>query len=441
MDLPRSRLWTHNWPHPGSQASAHLASIWHLLALQEHPADTLALHVPVAVDRLLKHASERSRAWKARTDQCGLELANLPVTTRAWIRNQVASEGVLQPRDPWGDSTLNHTSGSSGQPLSFYVSGAALRFNAWVDPMQHVLRGRDLGLHYTMVATKSVKADGYPHWPDLAGMLFPTGHSRLIEWMGRPIADIASMLDTAPQGGYISCSASILSGLCDHYEVSGGPAPPVAEFLTRSNAVTPALRERTRRLFGATVADVYSCEEIGAIAHDCKLAPGNYHVLLGNAVVEIVDEQDKQLPTGAAGRVLLTGLNTHATPFIRYDVGDRASMLPACPCGWTGPTLTDLVGRQLSLLKLPGGGQIYALLYATHWLPIAPVREYRLVQDAVDHLRVELVTAAPLTDVQRAALVDMLRERTSPLFRVSLLEVEQIAWGNGKRNEVVCLVP
>jgi phenylacetate-CoA ligase len=438
MKLPTSPAFANGWPNPA--ASPHLAGLWQHLSLLQHPHTTQRQFAPAKATRLVRHAAQHSALWRERISPSWSRLDQFPVSGRTWIRNQVEQEGALQATDDWGNAIRNQTSGSSGQPLVFWASATAALVNQWLYGAQNLLTGRDLSQRKTVISTR----DGIPlvhqRWPELLGTLFETGPARVVEWRGQSIASLAQQLGKEPWG-YIACPGSVASGLCDYYEARQMQGPHAIEFITRSNAVSPQLRQRVRRLFDARVSDIYSCEELGPIAFECPHAEAHYHVALSNVIVEVVDEAGRPCAAGQRGRVLLTGLNNLATPFIRYDIRDIAALSPACPCGWAGPTLTQLQGREISLLKLPNGEQIYFLLYATEWLPIAPIQEYRLTQDRIDHLRVEVVMAERLTAIQQQALTELVQSRSSFECAVTFEQVSSIDWGPGhKRNEVVCLV-
>ena len=78
-------------------------------------------------------------------------------------------------------------------------------------------------------------------------------------------------------------------------------------------------------------------------------------------------------------------------------------------------------------------------LTASDWLDVAPVREFRLVQQACDRIRVEMVLAVPLSEAVREAVAAMLSQRISPEFIWDIAALERIAWPPGeKRQDIVC---
>ena len=95
----------------------------------------------------------------------------------------------------------------------------------------------------------------------------------------------------------------------------------------------------------------YSSEEVGLIGSECPNSPGNYHVATSNVVVEVLEDEGFEIGGAKLGRVLVTHLHSYATPFIRYDLGDLASLADRCACGHDGPVLYNIHGRTKSLLK------------------------------------------------------------------------------------------
>ena len=104
-------------------------------------------------------------------------------------------------------------------------------------------------------------------------------------------------------------------------------------------------REFIAERLGARSAGVYSCQEIGAIACECKAAP-HYHVAVENALVEILDEHGRDVAPGERGRVVVTGFYNYAMPFIRYELGDLAEAGSApCRCGRVAPIIAPFLWR------------------------------------------------------------------------------------------------
>ncbi|MBK8073146.1 MAG: hypothetical protein IPK34_14565 [Ramlibacter sp.] len=445
---PRSLPDTWLWPHsaPGHVA-LRLADQHFIQVLERGPA---ALHQAVqrqALQRLLAHARQSSPWWRDWLAGSQLHiLARLPVLQREQLRASVADAGGPLPMPPaHGGARKGLTSGSSGVPVDFYVSALAQRVSDSHYLADHARHGRDLRRLFAGLLTRFAPHPGQPHqvitgdrWLGMGPMVGRNSQQGTIrehaQWLH----------DTGP--AYLNTAPSVLRGMLDEIE-SGAVSPPAGleQVLTIGETVDDVLRQRTRALTGASIRDRYTCEEIGPVAlqcpHDASETPA-YHVCVGNAVVETVDESDSPCTPGQAGRVLVTGLHHWATPVIRYDIGDIAALHPRCPaCGAQVPSLTQLLGRKRFLVRLPSGERKYLKLTGKDWLSILPVREHRLVQDSPSHMLVELVVERPLTASDHETAQAMLARVVDPSFTFEIRQVDRIAWGPGiKRQDVLSLV-
>src|SRR5262249_9435208 len=132
-----------------------------------------------------------------------------------------------------------------------------------------------------------------------------------------------------------------------------------------SESVTPYLRDLVSERLGCEIAQAYACGEMGCIAlqspHD-----HSYYVCEETVLVEILDDAGNAVQPGETGHVVLTSLYNYATPFIRYSIGDFATL-----GGWgtTGRALTRLQrvdGRPSNALHKFNGGYVWP-----HQLPVS----------------------------------------------------------------------
>lgn len=106
----------------------------------------------------------------------------------------------------------------------------------------------------------------------------------------------------------------------------------------------PAVRARLSSLWnGARVFDHHGMTETGPVTYECPARPGVLHVMEHAFVAEVVDPATGQ-PGVQEGELVLTTLERHGSPAIRYRTGDRVRVGTPGACG---------CGRQL--LALEGG--------------------------------------------------------------------------------------
>jgi phenylacetate-coenzyme A ligase PaaK-like adenylate-forming protein len=98
----------------------------------------------------------------------------------------------------------------------------------------------------------------------------------------------------------------------------------------------------------------YAAVDTGLIGYQCWASQGAVHHLMADHVLmEIVHPvTGEPMPVGEEGMILVTNLDRHLAPVIRYQIGDMARMLPyPCPCGRTAP-LFELLRRGDDVLRI-----------------------------------------------------------------------------------------
>lgn len=98
----------------------------------------------------------------------------------------------------------------------------------------------------------------------------------------------------------------------------------------------------------------YSSTEMSATFSECEHGCGG-HVHPELIIVEIIGEDNRPVPDGEVGEVVITTLGVEAMPLLRFRTGDMAAKIVApCACGRHSYRLTPLVGRKNNMIKLKG---------------------------------------------------------------------------------------
>jgi len=210
---------------------------------------------------------------------------------------------------------------------------------------------------------------------------------------------------------------------------------PKAVFTT-AEKLFPKARESIERAFGCKVYDSYGVNDSGVSAIECEKREG-FHINTERALMEVVDDQGRQLTEGT-GRILGTSLHNTAMPFIRYDTGDFATITEArCSCGRGYRLLKEIQGREQEMLVTPEGKHIHGEFFTHIFWEVKGVREFQVVQDRTDHLKVRII---PEQGFDRSEL-DKVRAyiaARSKAWAVDFEEVDRIERaGSGKYRFVV----
>lgn len=125
---------------------------------------------------------------------------------------------------------------------------------------------------------------------------------------------------------------------------------PVAIFPT-SETLTVEGRALLERVFGCKVYNQYASSEGAPFVNEC--VHQQLHIQLASGVFETFGDDNE---------VLVTSFTTHATPLIRYHIGDRMIFddETVCSCGNTTCLVKRIEGRRLDFLYTAEGARINA---------------------------------------------------------------------------------
>jgi len=191
------------------------------------------------------------------------------------------------------------------------------------------------------------------------------------------------------------------------------------------------LSERGRKLveeaFGVAPLDVYVSAELGPLAWECDDSRGVWHINDDVQIIEILDPQDRRLPDGEVGQVVVTQLNCSAQPLIRYRVGDLAARLPArCSCGRGLGLLSSVQGRTRHVIHMPDGRVLHGTVLSTVLKVFPEVARWQARQTAPDELRILVVPTRHWSDASAGAIIGKLSEKLGSGVRYQVEPVDNI---------------
>lgn len=124
-----------------------------------------------------------------------------------------------------------------------------------------------------------------------------------------------------------------------------GDGFPIKRALVSGDACPKGLLEQLRSALGSKLYPHYGSRECGlGGAVTCSAFEG-MHLRENHIIAEIIDENNKVLPEGAYGELVISTIGAEAMPLIRYRTGDYTRFLPPCPCGGVTRRL-DTVSRR-----------------------------------------------------------------------------------------------
>lgn len=210
--------------------------------------------------------------------------------------------------------------------------------------------------------------------------------------------------------------------------------------LTNAEPLLPWQRICIGQGFASKVRETYGMAEIVASASECH--DGTLHWWPEVGWTEILkDEITEPTPPGSSGRLICTSLLNSDMPLIRYQVGDRSSVVEksaACKCGRMLPVLSGIEGRTNDILIALDGRRVFWVNPVFYGLPI---QEAQIIQESRHDLRVKYVPASNFTLEAERAIIRRLQEKMGRV-NINMDQVSSIPRGaNGKFRAVICNLP
>jgi len=427
------------WPGLGSDWSAKMMALLFQFQQSERlPPAELAARQFLQLRRLVAACHESAPFQRNRLLEAGIH-PDTELTPEVWRRLKPVTRYDIQGNGDQmratkldgahGPTAAHSTSGSTGSPVtviktaleSFVFEAVAMRDLLWhgadFSASLGILRRDPLG--------NSGPPDGHaiPAWGHSPQELFGTGPAAMLD-IRTPTAEQVTWL-ARMNPAYVLSTPSNLTLVAQQCRATGTSLPGLRLVRTYGEVVSDEFRELCQEVWGVSVADAYSAQEVGYLALQC---PGttHYHVMSETMLVEVLDEQGVPCRPGGIGRVVVTPLHNFAMPLLRYDIGDFAQVGPQCACGRSLPVLMRILGRERNRLALPSGEKRYAYIGAKYFSAVSAVVQYQVVQTSLERIEIRLVLRRLLTGEEERYLRELVQNGLGHAFEVEIVVVDQI---------------
>lgn len=362
------------------------------------------------------------------------QLREIPLLTKGDV--QRAGRDMISDQYRGQRLTEVHTGGTTGKPLAIYCDSETLQRNfAFFSRLKNWAGASDGSRTATFAGRTLIPvASRGPYWRRNRAantLLFSSYHIS-----ERSIASyVEALRDFRPEliDAYPSSIEPIARFLLERGITDLRPSAVV----TSSETLFPSVRRLVEDAFQCRVFDYYGGAEMASFIAQCE--EGSYHVAPEFGVVEVLRD-GKPVTVGERGEIVATGFINPVMPMIRYATGDSAIRGSGkCKCGRAGDTLDEIEGRIDDVIVTPEGNLVGRL--DPIFKAVSSLYETRIVQDAIDHVRVETVVNGELSRGTERELKDQLRARLGPRMRVDIVRVPAIErTGRGKLRTTINLV-
>lgn len=214
--------------------------------------------------------------------------------------------------------------------------------------------------------------------------------------------------------GYPSAIYEVAKYILDHHVRM--TFTPIAIFPT-AETLLPHYKATIEKAFGCPVRDQYASSEGAPFITECKC--GRLHYCTDTGVIEF----------GPDGEMTVTCFETHGTPLLRYQIGDRAylSENQDCACGCKMPVVDRIEGRTLDYIQSKSNGRftsIYLSLVSADFMN--SVKMMQFVQNDPDSVDVYLKTDQRYSSDMNQIILDKLHYSLGEDMEIRIHRVEDI---------------
>ncbi len=347
------------------------------------------------------HLENNSFYKKLVGNEVDLKWENLPILNKQNLQKPLAerlSKGYTLKK-----VYLNKTSGSSGTPFVF----AKDKYSHALTWASNILRFGWFGIDFN----HSCQARFYGIPMDFIGYQKERFKDFLSGRFRFPVFDLSDEIlekflqkFKSKKFDYINGYTSSIVLFAKYLEKKNIILKEICPTLKACFVTSEMLFESDKKLlekqFGIPIINEYGASELDLIAFENP--EGEWQVNAETLFVEILDENNKVLPYGEEGRIVITSLFNKANPFIRYEIGDIGILdEKSTP---QKPILKKLIGRTNDVAILPSGKKSPGLTFYYVTKSIIEddgnVKEFIIKQTKLDTFEIEYVSEKELNSEQ-----------------------------------------
>jgi phenylacetate-CoA ligase len=365
------------------------------------------------------------------------DLQRLPLIGKADIRENTER----MKADGSGALQRFNTGGSSGEPLIFYLGKERVSHDVAAKRRATRWWGVDIGDPEIVVWGSPIELGAQDRLRQIRDWLFRTQLLSAFEMSQQKLDGFIDRIRRVKPKmlfGYPS-AISLIAERARQIDQPLSNLGIKVVFVT-SERLYDHQRELIETTFGCPVANGYGGRDAGFIAHQCP--SGGMHLTSEDIVVEIVDEEGHAVPAGESGEIVVTHLATRDFPFVRYRTGDVARLgREPCACGRGLPQLEDIQGRTTDFLIAQDGTRLHGLSLIYILRDEEGVAAFRIVQESLSLVRIELVTNEKYGTGREQVIADKVRQRLGHNVQVEFDYLQTIPLEkSGKYRYVKCNV-
>jgi len=365
------------------------------------------------------------------------DITQLPFLTKKLIRENLKSLKAINFPEKY--FIPNFTSGSTGEALNFFsytkneiYFGILIRNNMWTEwdigEKQAMLWGSHSDISKAQKVFSKIKNNLFRKVLHLSS--YEMTGSNMLKYR-KKINSYKPQLITGYPSGLQTFSNFLRENNLSIYRPKG--------IICSGETLYAYQRKEIESVFGCPVYNRYGCREVGNIAHECEKQDG-LHINAEHIVVETVDEDGNICKPGELGEIVVTDLDNHAFPFIRYKTGDIGILSDReCRCGRGLPLMEKVEGRVWDIIVGTNNNR----LVGTFWLVrgVSGIEKFQVIQENYGEILLKLIVNERFDETEKQKLIDRVYENCGQEMEIKIELVDEIPLTkSGKHRFVISKV-
>jgi phenylacetate-CoA ligase len=357
------------------------------------------------------------------------DLQKLPILTKQDIKNNFP-EFIVNKHLKKGSYYKGASSGSTGEPLNYFLSKEAYSFNIACGLRAWSWMGYKLGDKYIKISQnqRSKKEK------KIQDKLMNNDYLFLKNIDKSSISEAIEMIKEA-KPKIIRCYPDPLEFIADEL-IARNEFIPLKAIATTGNMLHDEARKKIEFAFKTKIFDGYSCEG-SAPYFQCETHE-NYHAGMEYAISEFVDVEENENGF-KQGRHIVTNLWNFDTPFIRYDSQDLLEFSgEKCSCGRNLLPIKRILGRDNDVLETPNGKKIIVHIFTIFFSKMPSVKQFQFIQEDEKTVNGKLIVHETFTTEDFSKVTEHCKHVFDDSMSVNIKLVGSIpTTKNGKRRFLI----
>jgi phenylacetate-CoA ligase len=399
---------------------------------------------------MVRHAYENVEMYRRKYDEAGVkpgdirgtdDLDRLPLITKKDLVDNYPG-GILAQGFKPEEYYIASTSGSTGVPVRVFKNMGILSTLMAGSVLMNKMAGTYLGMNIKPDSSMYIFVDA----PDSLEGVIVAEKTKLpsrfikqnphLDALAPPEQHIDGINDYKPD--ILVTYPSVLRNIAVLAEQLHLPLHQPQVLMVSGELLDENTRAMIKRSFTGELLNFYAATECGVVAIECKYHTG-MHIKAGSTILELV-RNEKIVPSGQTGEIVVTDLWNEATPIIRYaglsDVGVFST--ERCRCGLKTPRLKVIEGRMSDSIVLKNNVIIHPFSMTLALEHISGIARFQIVQEEIGLVRALIVPGKNGTAEQADIIESHLKEVLGDGVRVEVVFVQDIPrLPNGQNHRVV----